>query len=125
MRKINRWYIINWYITINIIKITIKIITTLIQRNSTISTNKSQIFITYSNNQQDILIQLIEWEVSITFHNNLLIKFSLILIPSIFIPQIKITNDNYDDCIFNISTEDKTTNNQNTNTNNKWKLNKE
>ena len=75
---------------------------TLIQRNSTIQTKKSQIFITYSNNQQDILIQLIEWEISITFHNNLLIKFSLTLIPQIFIPQIKITNDNYDNCIFNI-----------------------
>ena len=73
---------------INIIEITIKIITTLIQRNSTIPTKKSQIFITYSNNQQDILIQLIEWEVSITFHNNLLIKFSLTLVPLIFIPQI-------------------------------------
>ena len=117
--KINRWCIITWYITINIIKITIKIITTLIQRNSIIPTKKSQIFITYSNNQQDILIQLIEWEVSITFHNNLLIKFSLTLIPQIFIPQIKITNDNYDNCIFNISTEDKTTNIHNTNTNNK------
>ena len=88
MMKSNRWYIIIWYITINIIKITIKIITTLIQRNSTIQTKKSQIFITYSNNQQDILIQLIEWEISITFHNNLLIKFSLTLIPQIFIPQI-------------------------------------
>ena len=88
MSTSNRWCIIIWYITINIIKITIKIITTLIQRNSTIQTNKSQIFITYSNNQQDILIQLIEWEVSITFHNNLLIKFSLTLIPPIFIPQI-------------------------------------
>ena len=119
MRKINRWCIIIWYITINIIKITIKIITTLIQRNSTIPTKKSQIFITYSNNQQDILIQLIEWEVSITFHNNLLIKFSLTLIPLIFIQQIKITNDNYDNFIFNISTEDKTTNIHNTNTNNK------
>ena len=99
--------------------LTIKVITTLIQRNSTISTKKSQIFITYSNNQQDILIQLIEWEISITFHNNLLIKFSLTLIPQIFIPQIKITNNNYDNCIFNISTEDKTTNIHNTNTNNK------
>ena len=119
MRKSNRLCIINWYITINIIEITIKIIITLIQRNSTIQTKKSQIFITYLNNQQDILIQLIEWEVLIIFHNNLLIKFSLIWIPQIFIPQIKITNDNYDNCIFNISTEDKTTNNQNTNTNNK------
>ena len=80
---------------------------------------KSQIFIIYSNNQQDILIQLIEWETSITFHNNLLIKFSLTLIPLIFIPQIEITNDNYDNFILNISTEDKTTNNHNTNTNNK------
>ena len=86
--KSYRWCITIWYITINIIKITIKIITTLIQRNSTIPTKKSQIFITYLNNQQDILIQLIEWEISITYHNNLLIKFSLILIPQIFIPQI-------------------------------------
>ena len=102
--KSNRWCIIIWYITINIIKITIKIITTLIQRNSTIQTKKLQIFITYLNNQQDILIQLIEWEVSIIFHNNLLIKFSLTWIPPIFISQITITNDNYDNCIFNIST---------------------
>ena len=125
MKKSNRWCIIIWYITINIIKIIIKIITTLIQRNSTIQTKKSQIFITYLNNQQNILIQLIEWEESIIFHNNLLIKFSLTLIPPIFIPQIKITNNNYDNCIFNISTEDKTTNIHNTNTNNKWRLNKE
>ena len=55
---------------------------------STIQIKKSQIFITYSNNQQDILIQLIKWETSIIFHNNLLIKFSLTLIPPIFIPQI-------------------------------------
>ena len=86
--EINRWCIIIWYITINIIKIIIKIITTLIQRSSTIPTKKLQIFITYLNNQQNILIQLIEWEISITFHNNLLIKFSLTLIPPIFIPQI-------------------------------------
>ena len=115
MRKSNRWCIIIWYITINIIKITIKVIITLIQRNSTILTKKSQIFITYSNNQQDILIQLIEWEASITFHNNLLIKFSLIWISQIFISQIEITNNNYDNCIFNISLENKTTNIQNTN----------
>ena len=48
-------------------------------------------------------------------HTNILDSLILILIQQIFIPQIKITNDNYDNCIFNILIEYKTTNIQNTN----------
>ena len=58
-------------------------------------------------------------------HTNILDSLILILIQQIFIPQIKITNDNYDNCIFNISLEDKTTNINNPNKNYIWKLNKE
>ncbi len=85
--------------------------TKLIERNTTIPTNKSQVFSTAANNQTTVEIHVLQGEREMAVDNKTIGKFHLADIPSAprGIPQIEVTFDIDADGILNVNAKDKAT----------------
>src|SRR5438105_970966 len=84
------------------------VMTTLIPRNTTIPTRKSEIFSTASDNQTSVEVHVLQGERSLARDNRTLGKFHLVGIPSAprGIPQIEVTFDIDANGIVNVQAKD-------------------
>jgi len=85
--------------------------TTLIPRNTTIPTRKSEIFTTAADNQSSVEVHVCQGERAMAADNRTLGKFSLVGIPPAprGVPQIEVTFDIDANGIVNVSAKDKAT----------------
>jgi molecular chaperone DnaK len=85
------------------------VFTKLIDRNTTIPTNKSQVFSTYADNQTAVTIKVAQGEREIAAHNKLLGEFNLegIAPAPRGVPQIEVIFDIDANGVVNVSAKDK------------------
>jgi molecular chaperone DnaK len=87
------------------------VMTTLIPRNTTIPTRKSETFTTAADNQSSVEVHVVQGERAMARDNRTLGKFSLVGIPPAprGIPQVEVTFDIDANGIVNVSAKDKAT----------------
>ncbi len=87
------------------------VMTTLIERNTTIPTRKSEVFSTASDNQTQVEIHVLQGERPMAADNRTLGKFHLVGLPPAprGIPQIEVTFDIDANGILNVSAKDRAT----------------
>jgi molecular chaperone DnaK len=87
------------------------VMTTLIPRNTTIPTKKSEVFTTAADNQEQVEVHVLQGERPMARDNRTLGKFHLVGVPPAprGVPQVEVTFDIDANSILNVSARDKAT----------------